>query len=60
MFDNLLSAGEYCQAVRCVLRIVVQCAEVYNHSVRMHSIAEVLVSYEFEVHIQPGAQTAAK
>ena len=56
MLQQLPHAVEYCHAVRCVLRTVVECSEVFDHSVRMRSITAVLGSYEFRLSIWLGAQ----
>jgi hypothetical protein len=48
---NLPRTTVYFCAVRCVMRIVESCSDVFNHGVRMHSITVVLGSYEFELRI---------
>jgi hypothetical protein len=47
MLEILPGAVEYCNMVCCVLRIVQQCSEVFDNSVRKLSITAVLGSQEF-------------
>jgi hypothetical protein len=56
MLQNLLHAVVYCHAVRCVLRIVEDCSEVFDYSVKMLSIMAVMGSHEFGLRISLGAQ----
>jgi hypothetical protein len=54
--DTCPGAADYCHLVRRVSRIVELCLEVFDHSVRMLSITEVLVSHEFSLRIWLWAQ----
>jgi hypothetical protein len=49
--EKLPCATVYCDAVRCFLRIVELCSEVFDLSVRMLSIRAVLASDEFGLRI---------
>jgi hypothetical protein len=51
LLDTLSCAPVYCQAVCCILRIVEECSEVFNHSIRMLSIPADLASHEFRLRI---------
>jgi len=55
MLDKLPGAAEYCYMVRCILHIVEQFSEVFEHSIRMLSITAVLGSHEFGPCIWLGA-----
>jgi len=55
MLYKLPLATVYCCTVRCVLRIVEKCTQVFDHSVRMLFIAVVLGSHEFGLLIWLGA-----
>jgi len=54
--DKLQHAIEYCHTVRCVLRIVEWCLEVFDYIVRILSITAVLGSHKFTLCIWLGAQ----
>jgi len=56
MLVKLPCAVVYCHAVRCILRIVKQCSDVFDPCVRMLSIMAVLGSHEFVLRISLGAQ----
>jgi hypothetical protein len=49
--EKLPRAEEFCHAVYCVLYIVEECFEVFDHSIRMYSVTAVLASHEFGLHI---------
>jgi len=51
LLDKLPCPTVYCHAVRCVLRIVESCFEVFDPSVRILSIRAVLGSHEFGLRI---------